>query len=693
MSKHSRKLSVPAPSRSFSRSFTARVGGPLGLALASLVMAASATAATITVGNPGDPATGNAANCDVPETCTLRDAIARAAKVTGAAAGDTIVFSLPAKATIMLSGNELLVDRSLEIDGSAVAGLTISGNDRSRVLSVGPGVMVQLKRLVITKGNCTDDATGGGGILNNGSISLISSTLTGNAASYQGGGALSYGSMTLIESDVVSNGAYNGGGIYATGSVTLINSTISTNVAGADGGGIKNGGGLFLVNSYIVDNEARFHGGGVSSLTVLEATGSTISNNKSDEGGGIYNFGNLLLVESTISDNAADTFGGGISNWGGSLTLADSVVTGNTANAGGGGILNVSEGYVALIRGMVSGNSTNGGGGGIQSFGTVAISDTEVSGNMAKYTGGGIHSGGMVTMSGSMVSSNVAESGGGIYKISGTASLVKSTVYGNKAIHGVGGGIYNDGGYNGRGGILAVIGSTVSDNTAFSGSGGGIYNNGGSKNLGGTLMMTGSTVSGNAAIGGFGGGIYNHGNENGLGGTVALTNSTLFGNTADLGAGIENAGVITLIQSTLADNSVAGISDDLHHTGSSAALANMIIQRCSLQDAGAKPLTDNGGNLDGGEGCSFTSPSSKSNATLDLGDLADNGGPTPTMMPGVGSDAIGFGRPAACRSAPVDSRDQRGYVRPAVGCTSGAIDPGALENESIFLDGFGFGGQ
>jgi hypothetical protein len=94
-----------------------------------------------------------------------------------------------------------------------------------------------------------------------------------------------------------------------------------------------------------------------------------------------------------------------------------------------------------------------------------------------------------------------------------------------------------------------------------------------------------------------------------------------------------------------------------------------------------------------GSGCGFTNASSKSNATLALDPLADNGGPTPTMMPGANSDAIGFGLPEACRSAPVDSRDQRGYVRPAVGCMSGAVDPNGAADDAIFFDGFGFGGR
>ncbi len=152
---------------------------------------------------------------------------------------------------------------------------------------------------------------------------------------------------------------------------------------------------------------------------------------------------------------------------------------------------------------------------------------------------------------------------------------------------------------------------------------------------------------------------------------------------------------MTLIHGTLTGNTAIGANDDIYNVNSlitSALVANTIVQGCSVNGSNTKTLTDNGGNLDGGNGCGFTTASSKSNASLDLGALTDNGGPTLTMMPDANSDAIGFGVPDACRNAPVNSRDQRGYVRPAIGCTSGAVDPNGSANDSIFFDGFGFGG-
>jgi len=74
---------------------------------------------------------------------------------------------------------------------------------------------------------------------------------------------------------------------------------------------------------------------------------------------------------------------------------------------------------------------------------------------------------------------------------------------------------------------------------------------------------------------------------------------------------------------------------------------------------------------------------------LNLGTLANNGGPTQTMMPQPGSPAINA---IACTGGP--ATDQRGYMRPDPGSTSatpcdiGAVEANSISDE-IFKDGFG----
>lgn len=579
MSNQSSKVSVSARPAAVKNLFSlrARIGVLLlGLLLSSLALITPASAATITVGNAGDPATGDAAKCNAASTCTLRDAIAKATAVTGTAASDTIVFSLPANSTITLSGSELVVDRNLTIDGSAVTGLAVSGNNASRVFRIDGGydekanefivITVTLKRLVIEHGMVTG----------NGHIAL------------GGGGIWSRGTLTLDGSTIVNNAADVGGGIAnASGNLTLTGSAVLNNVARApfsDGGGIENNG-------------------------TLELNGSTVSGNTAAYGGGIYNVpgSTLTLTSSTVSGNAASGSGGGINNHG-TLTLSGSVVSDNIAASGvGGGIANDYSGSSIL-----------------------AIPNSTVT---------------------------------------------NSTITGNVASNGKGGGIANF--YTS---ILTLTNSMIANNTAGHG-GGGAYNDG-------ILTLTGSTVTNNAAE--FGGGIFNDYQS-----PLTLTNSTVTDNTANngRGGGIYNQGPLTLTHGTLAGNTAAGDIYNRNDSSVTASAMNTIVQSCAVEGNSTKALSDSNGNLDGGSGCGFTDAGSKSNATLDLGTLADNGGPTLTMMPGANSDAIGFGLPSACSSAPVNSRDQRGYVRPAIGCASGAVDPNGSANDSIFFDGFGFGGH
>jgi hypothetical protein len=80
-------------------------------------------------------------------------------------------------------------------------------------------------------------------------------------------------------------------------------------------------------------------------------------------------------------------------------------------------------------------------------------------------------------------------------------------------------------------------------------------------------------------------------------------------------------------------------------------------------------ITSAGSNLSNDASCSFTAPGDNQNsANINLAPLADNGGPTQTMLPALTSDAIDN---AAC----LISEDQRGISRPqGAGCDIGSIE-------------------
>jgi hypothetical protein len=77
-----------------------------------------------------------------------------------------------------------------------------------------------------------------------------------------------------------------------------------------------------------------------------------------------------------------------------------------------------------------------------------------------------------------------------------------------------------------------------------------------------------------------------------------------------------------------------------------------------------------------------------SNSVLDLGVLENNGGSTPTIMPGADSAALGAGLDSVCATSPINNLDQRGITRPQGShCDAGAVERSPIE-EHIFNSGF-----
>ncbi len=199
--------------------------------------------------------------------------------------------------TIALTSGQLMVERNMTIDGSGAAGLTVSGNNTSRVLQIAAGTTVSLNNLTISDGV---GAPQGGGILNYGVLNLDFVTVTNNtesstgAASFElGGGGIYNGdgaTLNLTNSSVSNNSTLGqpGGGIYGffNSSINLTNSTVSGNVAGDVAGGLRTLGNVTIVNSTISGNvSTAWHGGAMFStdgtITVLN---STITGNTAPDG-------------------------------------------------------------------------------------------------------------------------------------------------------------------------------------------------------------------------------------------------------------------------------------------------------------------------------------------------------------------------------------------------------------------------
>jgi hypothetical protein len=285
------------------------------------------------------------------------------AEIAAAQSGDTIVFSptlsssssskppyggtTSTPASITLTSGELDLTKNLTIQGPGAGQLTISGTGststtqhgrktttttRSRVFEIAQNATVTLSGLTISNGNGLASSSSvapgddyGGGILNHGTLTVSSCTVSGSSATYGGG-------------------IYNGGG-----TVTVSSSTLSGNLAYYAGGGIYNGGGTVAVSgSTLSGNQAYDDGGALFNDGTLMVSGCTVSGNVAYYGGGIWNSGTATLTTSTLSNNAARalvqsypffTEGGGICNHG-TLVLSGCTVTGNFSEYEGGGIFN-----------------------------------------------------------------------------------------------------------------------------------------------------------------------------------------------------------------------------------------------------------------------------------------------------------------------------------------------------------------
>jgi hypothetical protein len=141
------------------------------------------------------------------------------------------------------------------------------------------------------------------------------------------GGGVSNSGTLLIEKCVLrDNSANEGGGIFNQGDLTVLNTSIHGNLADREappgyecgsGGGLKNGfrGLVAADNCTFSANQALGKGGGVfvACEGAARFTNCTFSGNRTvGNGGGVYVHGPTELVHCTIAENWADGSGGGV---------------------------------------------------------------------------------------------------------------------------------------------------------------------------------------------------------------------------------------------------------------------------------------------------------------------------------------------------------------------------------------------
>jgi hypothetical protein len=244
----------------------------------------------------------------------LRYAIEKADRDTG---NSTIVFApILLGKTIALNTGTLEIDKpsgTLTIRGPGAGELAISGGQETQVFDVAPSTRATISGLTITGGLGTE----GGGVYNDGSLTLVDCTVSGNTDLGGGGGGVANGFL---------------------GVMTILDSTISGNVTkGADGGGIANAGIATIIRSTITGNASRGgSGGGVANAGIMTIGDSTVSGNRAlfRDGGGIANTFALTMLDDTVSGNTAGIEGGGVDNeaiLGATTTMDNTIVSGNVS--------------------------------------------------------------------------------------------------------------------------------------------------------------------------------------------------------------------------------------------------------------------------------------------------------------------------------------------------------------------------
>jgi hypothetical protein len=708
---------------------------PLAAAVLTVMMPASASAATIAVNDEAD-------DYGTGARCALREALRAAwfdVPFGGCPSGsgpDTI--ELPAGRYVVTLGphgddagerGDLDVRSDTTIEGAGAGSTTIDGRGIDRVLHVGTGARLELRGVTVTGGHAPDGADGTG----------ASPGSNGTASAPNGGASADDGGFSGAD----------GGGIRNAGTLILEDSVISGNRAGdgGDGGAGGAGGSGYRGGSAVGsggdslggDGGAGGSGGGIQSSGALQVMRSRVTGNRSGDGGsggdaGAAGQGSTPSCPDCSGGDGGLSYGGdggnagegaGISSGSLAVEIADSVVAqnagGNGGDGGPGGAGGRGGNHATLTNPPSPANfGLNGGDGGDSDGGSGGLTH-----------GGAISAGGSTTIRNTRVTDNRAGAGGR----GGEAGNGGDGGTGNDSRGGDGG--TGGGSYGGLGGAIRaqggafLLGASFSDRHVISGSTI-ARNTTGRAGDGGDGATAGDggdgTPIGNrgATAGGEGGSADQASGGLLLGDPTLLVNTTIAANVAgqggnggngghtagfnpeneggDAGSAGEAGGVLFLVngsvlrQVTISRNELSppgaggeagtggnrsnGVNGDAGKAGGlsgTADLANSVVADNETPNCALAPAIDRGNNL------SFPDASCPGlHADPKLGPLRDNGGLAETMSLGAGSPAIDLVPPVGAECQPTD---QRGVARPqGAACDSGAYEvqsPSALTGEAL----------
>lgn len=178
---------------------------------------------------------------------------------------------------------EIIIDNDVVLDGQGK--LTVDGDEQSRVFAVPDGVTAELRGFTVTRGAVRGSS--GGGIQNKGTLTLVDTTVSRSSATC---------SSSCIGGLGIGGGILNG---LEDATLTLVNSTVSGNTASFDGAGVWNSGTMTATNSTVSGNDTtRFGAGGIYNMGMMMLVNGTVTG--SNSGGEIGNSGTMTVKNSLV---------------------------------------------------------------------------------------------------------------------------------------------------------------------------------------------------------------------------------------------------------------------------------------------------------------------------------------------------------------------------------------------------------
>jgi hypothetical protein len=382
------------------------------------------------------------------------------------------------------------------------------------------------------------------------------------------------------------------------------------------------------------------------------------------------------------SDGGAGAVGtagghGGAIRSDGAVTVTDSRFTDNRAGHGGDG----GNGGVD----QAGGNGGNGGSGGaIAAAGTVTATRTSFTNNHAGDGGAGGNGGtgtpgtpgedsvGGTGGTGALGGNGGNGGNGGAVYTSGSASITRSTFATNTAGDGGNGGIGGTGGQGGNGdgddGEEPYEGGQGGD--AGTGGAGGDGGDGGAT-FAASITIATSTIHQNEAGAAGSGGLAGSVGEGGSPGGTAGTGVGAGGGSGDAGTGgaVASQGTINAVSSTITANTATegDAARSLSAVGA-VTLNHTVVAGTGTGVDCLSPDVTATNSVAGDTTC--TGATEGAEGSLNLGPLANNGGPTQTRLPAANSSLVNTGA-AACP----ETTDQRGFARKqGANCDIGAVE-------------------